>query len=87
MSLDRATEGRRIALVHSAWRRAGGRCECTQTGHEHQGRCNAMLYWGMQNTSSEGGWYVDLKYGAMPNLSSIKILCADCKRKGSSVGF
>ena len=87
MSLDRAKEGRRLALVQSAWQRAGGRCECTHAGHGHEGRCNAMLYWGMQNSSSEGGWYADLRHGAMPNLSSIKILCAECRRKGRGVGF
>lgn len=77
----------KIAVLQGAWRRAGGRCECTQSGHGHEGRCNADLNWGLRGSSMDGGWDSLTRTGATDSLANITIVCMDCKRKGRGVGF
>jgi len=77
----------KVAVLQAAWRRAGGRCECTQAAHGHSGRCNVELNWGLRGSSMEGGWDADVRPGSPETLVNISILCLDCKRKGRSVGF
>ncbi len=77
----------KVAVLQGAWRRAGGRCECMQIGHGHEGRCNKELNWGLRGSSMEGGWDALVRYGGAETLSNITVVCMDCKRKGRSVGF
>jgi hypothetical protein len=76
-----------IAVLQGAWQRAASRCECLQAGHGHDGRCGQRLFWGMRNSYQEGGWFADTRHGGSPSLAHIHIICAECKRKGRSVGF
>jgi len=77
----------KLSILQAAWNRARGRCECTQAGHGHAGRCNRQLYWGLRGSHQEGGWFPDMRHGGMANLAGVTILCAECKQKGRSVGF
>lgn len=77
----------KISVLQGAWQRSGGRCECLQHGHGHDGRCGQRLFWGMRGSYSEGGWFADAKHGSAATLSGVQIICAECKRKGRGIGF
>jgi 5-methylcytosine-specific restriction endonuclease McrA len=68
--------------VQQAWKRSGGKCECTRIMHPHQGRCNKELVW--ENRGREGGrgaWEahhkVSVQSGGSDTLSNCEILCWD----------
>jgi hypothetical protein len=82
-----ASDQLQISVLQGAWQRAGSRCECMQAGHEHEGRCGQRLFWGMRESYSEGGWFAETRHGGTPSLSSVQVICAECKRKGRSIGF
>jgi hypothetical protein len=77
----------KVATLQAAWRRAGGRCECVQASHGHDGRCGAELNWGLRGSGMEGGWDALTRPGAPEILANITIVCMECKRKGRGVGF
>ena len=64
-----------------AYRRAGGRCECTRTVCGHPGRCLASL---------AGGWHVHHIHaesrGGPDTLSNCEALCVSCHRNTGSYG-
>ncbi len=76
------------AIIQGAWRRTGGKCECSFSVHGHGPKCNKVLQWHLQNSSAEGGWFaVEKSPGAPPNLNNCIIMCNECKRMGRGVGF
>jgi len=71
-------------VVEQAWTRAGGKCECRRTTHEHTGRCNKTLSW-ENHGCANGGWgaweahhRVSVDSGGSDTLSNCEILCCDC---------
>jgi hypothetical protein len=68
----------------SAWRRAGGRCECTRLTHTHVGPCGAPLMWGSRGREGTGAWEATdrtrLESGGSDAPSNCEILCWECYR-------
>lgn len=65
-----------------AYRRSGGRCECTRRGHGHLGRCAKRL------TSSAGEFHhiTAQSKGGSDGLSNCEFLCKPCHQKTRSYG-
>ncbi|RKY39224.1 MAG: hypothetical protein DRP72_00355 [Candidatus Omnitrophota bacterium] len=71
-------------VVRQAWIRAGGKCECKRTTHNHYyGRCNKDLVW--ENRGREegrGAWEAHhISSTGGDTLSNCEILCWDCHRQ------
>lgn len=70
-------------IVKQAWRRSGGRCECTRTTHSHGRACKKKLlelYRG--DDESDFGWEAHSKSGAyLNNVADCEILCWDCQEE------
>jgi len=70
--------------VKQAWQRAGGKCECRRTTHDHSYvRCNKELVW--ENRGREtgrGAWEAHhISASGGDTLSNCEILCWDCHKK------
>jgi len=70
------------AVKAQAYRRSGGRCECTRKGHRHVGRCLARL------TASSGHYHhvTAVAKGGSDGLSNCQYLCIPCHRLTPSYG-
>jgi len=70
-------------VVAQAWRRSGGKCECTRTGHGHTGRHNKELSW--ENRGRESGWGAweahHTSSSGGDGLSNCEILCWNCHKQ------
>lgn len=68
--------------VSQAWRRAGGKCECTRSIHSHGSRCSKQLVWANRGRDGVGSWEahhrVSVDSGGSDVLSNCEILCWDC---------
>ena len=64
-----------------AWRRAGGKCECTRsTCRHHTGRCNAALNkWHAHHKVSQNA-------GGADTLNNCEALCVQCHENTRSYG-
>ena len=64
----------------AAWRRAGGKCECTRTTCRHTGRCNAKL----------DKWHAHHKTAVSSSgsdaLSNCEALCVPCHQNTGTYG-
>ena len=69
-------------IPDQAWRRAGGKCECTRQVCGHGGRCNAAL--------TEGKWHAHHvtaeSVGGASTLSNCEALCVPCHENTASYG-
>jgi 5-methylcytosine-specific restriction endonuclease McrA len=69
-------------VANAAWRRAGGKCECTRLNCGHSGRCNAAL--------TANNWHAHHRtavvVGGADTLSNCEALCIPCHRKTASYG-
>lgn len=69
-------------VTDAAWRRAGGKCECTRQGCRHTGRCNAAL--------TDGKWHAHHRtaqsVGGSDGLSNCEALCIPCHQNTASYG-
>ncbi len=67
-------------IVEGAWKRSGGKCECTLPRHGHTGRCNKQLIkTDKAAEASSYGWKVHSLSGAFKkDLADCQILCASC---------
>jgi len=78
------------SVVLDAWKRAGGKCECTRTTHGHVGRCNKQLVWENRGRDGRGCWEAHHKTsvaaGGSDSLSNCEILCFDCHTKTGTFG-
>lgn len=65
----------------AAWRRAGGKCECTRiTCSHHAGRCNAGLSkWHAHHRTA-------VTSGGSDELSNCEALCITCHQNTGSYG-
>ena len=67
------------SVLREAWRRAGGRCECKRTAHDHYGRCNEQLVWESRGREGHGKWVEHSKSGLYEDsVSDCQILCRNC---------
>jgi len=70
-------------VVAQAWRRAGGKCECRRTTHNHSYvRCNKELVWENRGREGRGAWeahHISDTGGDV--LSNCEILCWDCHQR------
>jgi len=68
------------SVVEQAWKRAGGRCECTRVTHAHGStRCNKDLVWANRGREGRGAWEAHHRTaGGGDTLSNCMILCWDC---------
>jgi len=65
-----------------AWRRSGGKCECTRSAHTHPRRCNAVL----SRASAEYHHIHAQAQGGHDGLSNCEVLCHSCHVKTPSYG-
>lgn len=70
-------------VVAQAWKRAGGRCECRRTTHNHPYvRCNKELVWENRGRESRGAWEAHhISSTGDDTLSNCEILCWDCHQR------
>jgi hypothetical protein len=69
------------SIVKRAWQRAGGRCECRRTTHDHYGRCGKALVWVNRDREGRGKWEAHSVSGLhRGSASDCQILCWGCHR-------
>ncbi len=61
-------------VLGGAWRRAGGRCECTRTGCGHPGRCGSPL----QAVQWNAHHILEEEIGGASTLANCEALCFVC---------
>jgi len=68
------------AMVLEAWKKAGGRCECSRLSHNHTYVCCArLLKWDLQGQNVPGGWQPNYHTGfSSGTLLGCEILCISC---------
>ena len=78
-------------VVDDAWKRSGGKCECTRTSHGHSARCGKNLCY--ENRGKDGAWgaweahhRVSVASGGRDILSNCEMLCLDCHKKTRTYG-
>ena len=72
-------------VIKEAWKRSGGRCECTRLTHGHAGRCPNILVWEAQgNKVQPGSWSAHHRVpeaaGGSDPIDNCEIMCARCCR-------
>lgn len=69
-----------IETVTIAWKRAGGRCECRRSSHNHHYvRCNKLLVWSNRGRTGKGCWEAHhINSNGGDSLSNCEIICYDC---------
>lgn len=77
------------SVVIEAWRRAGGRCECTRQCPSHIGaRCNRVL--DPYNQTAGMQWHahhtVSQDAGGADTVENCEILCLECHKNTESWG-
>lgn len=74
-------------VVDAAFRRSGGRCECTRITCDHITRCSAKLIKDRRGYEGPGGWEAHHKNSSGPStLSNCEILCIRCHKNTRSYG-
>ena len=70
-------------IVQKAWERSDAYCECTNSFHGHDGRCNRVLLDSKRgDKTSLYGWQAHSISGRYLNsVSDCEILCWDCYSK------
>jgi len=70
-------------VIRQAWQRAGGKCECRRTSHNHPYvRCNKELVWENSGREGRGAWEAHhISASGGDTLSNCEILCWDCHLK------
>ncbi|MFZ5596625.1 MAG: hypothetical protein ACOY31_06395 [Bacillota bacterium] len=66
-------------IIEQAFYRSGGRCECNNASHGHDGKCSALILKAMRGITGTGGWdarLVDPDGPAAPE--NLLILCSNC---------
>ena len=75
------------SIVDQAWIQSGGRCECTQRSHTHQGRCNCELLKAARGKETSLGWEPRHKTASGPDtLINCEILCLSCHKQTQTYG-
>jgi 5-methylcytosine-specific restriction endonuclease McrA len=68
------------SVTDAAWRRSGGKCECTRAGCKHTGRCNTTL------TKWHAHHVVSQNAGGADTLANCEALCVPCHENTASYG-
>lgn len=76
-------------VIDAAWRRAGGKCECTRQCPKHSGyRCNRILDPSNQKPGMQ--WHahhtVSQDAGGPDTIENCEILCIECHKNTESYG-
>ena len=71
--------------ISQAWIRAGGKCECTRSSHNHFfGRHGITLNWQNRGRNGVDAWEANhinrVESGGSDGLSNCEILCWDCHK-------
>lgn len=70
------------SVIDQAWKRSGGKCECTRSSCKHIGRCNKVL--------TAHNWHAHHKTsvaaGGADTLSNCEALCVPCHENTRSYG-
>ncbi len=67
----------------AAFKRSGGRCECTRTTHtNHRGRCATSV----SRTSGEYHHTKPVNQGGADTLDNCELLCITCHKQTPSYG-
>ena len=64
--------------VQREFARAGRRCECTRTGHDHTGRCPRTFTYGERKTRWQAHHRIAVSSGGGDAASNCQILCTIC---------
>ena len=68
------------SIILEAWRRSGGRCECTNDNHGHGDRCSTRLVWTLRGGELGSGWAAARRTTwGIDILQNCQILCARCQ--------
>jgi len=70
------------SVKDQAFRRSGGRCECTRREHSHYGACNSPL----SRYSAEFHHVTAQSVGGSDGLSNCEVLCHTCHVGTDSYG-
>ena len=75
-------------VIRQAWKRSGGKCECSDTTHKHSNkRCNKDLVWDNRGREGRGAWEAHhINSKGEDILSNCRILCWDCHKNTGSFG-
>ena len=75
------------SVVKAAWDRAGGKCECNRTSHNHKTPHKKELRWGSRGSETELGWESHHVNSSGPAiLSNCEILCMTCHKATQTYG-
>ncbi len=69
-------------VLESAWRRAGGRCECTRTSCGHPERCGGLLHAAQWNAHH----ILEEEIGGASTVANCEALCFLCYGKARRHG-
>ncbi len=69
-------------ILLEAWARSGGRCECRNERHGHEGRCGRSLLWNMRGSDSAVGAWSPVRRTTWGTdiLSNMELLCVECQK-------
>lgn len=71
-------------VVKAAFIRSDGECECTESNHNHSGRCNKLITYHMRGMSLPGGWEAyRINDEGPPDVGNCRILCMECYTAGN----
>jgi hypothetical protein len=66
-------------VLREAWRRAGGRCECRRSTHDHYGTCNEPLVWESKGREGQGKWQAHSRSGLYEDsVKDCQLFCWGC---------
>ena len=70
------------SVLKEAWKRAGGRCECTRAAHNHAGgRCNKELVWENRAKDGLGKWEAHrVRTYDRDVITNCEVLCWTCHK-------
>jgi len=70
-------------FIDKAWKRSGGKCECTRWSHAHNViRCGQELVWENKGKEGKGRWETYHISRAGPDTAAnYEILCATCYKR------
>ena len=88
--IKEAAEGFSEETVAAAFKRAGGRCECTRKSCKHSERCSLQFKFDQRCSDGLTGWQAHHRKarsaGGGDDLANCEILCVNCHMETDSFG-
>ncbi|OGC89338.1 MAG: hypothetical protein A2W25_10475 [candidate division Zixibacteria bacterium RBG_16_53_22] len=76
--------------IRDRWKEIDGRCECSDGGHGHEGRCYRKLTFVRRGYNCREGWDIKKEYGHggvnRRIVTGFKIICMECLRNNYQKG-